>query len=152
MEQKKTVGAVSAALLQQESPERSPIELERAMHEDYEKNFFACLETHKKVFNGDFYIVVLTKRERLMPNVLRNYFMARLSCPTPEWDQAVYRYHHRDERIEFLWVVPSKDSCEHLAAHRLEVAPEEQGLLYYVLQFLDGDLLRKAQQLNGELP
>lgn len=152
MEQRDTVGKISTDLLQKESPENNPVELEREMHTDYEKNFWECLDAYKKNYDGDFYVVVVTKRERLMPNVLRNYFFARTSCPTPEYDQAVYKYHAQDQRVEFLWVVPSKDSCEHLSYNRLQVVPEEQGLLHYVLQFIDGDLLTLAKKLNKELP
>jgi len=55
-----------------------------------------------------FYVCVITKKERLMDNVLRNYFLARSTCPTPQYDQTVYKYHRDSGAIQFLWVLPSK--------------------------------------------
>lgn len=145
-----TVGKLSSELLKQESPTSSPIELEREMHTEYDKNISECIDSGKKQYHHNFYVVVITKRERLMPNVFRNYFFARETCPSPDWDQAVYRYTRSVDSVEFLWVVPSKQTCEHLKEHALEVPPEEKELLNFVLDFSDGTLLRRAKKLNKE--
>ena len=149
-EKKETVGKVSVDLAAQEAPTRDPIELERAIHKDYEDNIYLCIDRHKKDFIGDFYIVVLTKRERLLQNVLRHYFFGRATCPTPEYDQAVYKFHRNGEVIEFLWVIPSKETCEHFRLHALEVHDLERDLLKFVLDFYDDTLMKKAKMLNGE--
>jgi len=147
---RETVGKISQDLLLKTPDTRDPIELEREMHKDYEKNIFECIERCKKEFFGDFYVVVTTKKERLMENVLRNYFFGRKTCPTPEWDQTVYRYFPKDDYLEFLWVVPSKDTCELYKQNALQVDPKERELLQYVLDFSDGTLLERAKKLNGE--
>ena len=85
-----TVGRVATDLMKKQPDTLSPIEQMRENLTDYEKNVYECIATHRKVFPGVFYIVVLTKRERLLNNVIRNYFLARLSCPTPDYDQTVY--------------------------------------------------------------
>lgn len=149
---KKRVGQVAVELMQTEAPTRDPIELQRAMQEDYEANLIECWQRGTREFPGDFFIIVETKKERLLPNVYRNYFYCRLSCPTPTYDQAVYRYVKQDDALEFIWVLPSKDTCTVLVDHALEVVPEERELLYFVLQFNDGTLLRIAKELNGERP
>ena len=146
-----TIGKISAELLQKAPESRDPIELERAMHADYGKNVFEAVERGIKEYMGDFYIVVTTKMEPLMKNVLRNYYFPRQSCPTPDYDQTVYRYHRNDDKIEFLWVVPSRETCEKFKEHALEIAPEEKELLYFVMEFYDGDLLKKSKRLNREL-
>jgi len=146
-----TVGKLSSELLLQESPTNSPIELEREMHTEYEANLFACIEASKNKYRNNFYVVVITKRERLMPNVFRNYFFSRESCPTPDWDQTVYRYEKSCDEVEFLWVIPSKDTCEHLTLNALQVAPEERALLGFVLSFSDGTLFKLAKKLNKEM-
>ena len=145
-----TVGKLSSELLKQESPTNSPIELEREMHTEYDKNISECIDSGKKQYNHNFYVVVITKRERLMPNVFRNYFFPRETCPTPDWDQAVYRYMRSVDCVEFLWVIPSKDTCEHLKQNALYVSPEEKELLNFVLDFSDGTLLLMAKKLNKE--
>ena len=149
-EKRDTVGKISTDLLKQEPQSRDPIELQREMQQDYEKNIVGCIDSGKKQHAGNFYIVVITKKERLLENVLRNYFFTRESCPTPEWDQAVFSYNRKMDSIDFLWVIPSKDTCELFYRHAMEIVPEERVLLGYVLSFYDGSLLRLSKKLNGE--
>lgn len=151
-EQKKreTVGAYAHELLQKDPETRDPIELQREIHkEDYERNVFEAIERGKKMYTAPFYIVVITKREKLMQNVLRHYFFPRQSCPRPEWDQVVYRY--QNDSIEFLWTVPDKNTCELLKDNAIIVDPEERLLLQMVLDFSDGTLDRRALIYNGEI-
>jgi hypothetical protein len=86
-----------------------------------------------------------------MENVLRNYFGFRRSCPTPDYDQAVYKYSQKDDEVSFLWVVPSKDACMMMIANRMIIDPDERELKEFVLRFASGDLMRLAKLLNGEL-
>lgn len=149
-----TVGKHALDLMLKEPDSRDPVELEREMHQEYEKEMYACIEKHKKIFNipssSWFYVVVITKREPLMPNVLRHYFLARLSCPTPDYDQAVYAFCPSEDRIDFMWVIPSKDACLHLIDNALIVDESEKDLLGFVMQFSDGTLFKIAKKLNGE--
>ncbi len=145
-----TVGKLSIDLLKKPYETRDPIELEREMHKDYEKNILECIDRGKKEIPGNFYVVVETKKERSMQNVVRNYFFYRQSCPTPTTDQTVYHYFRGEDRVEFLWVIPSNDTCMLLRDHALEVVENERGLLQYVLDFYDGTLLLMARKLNGE--
>lgn len=146
-----TVGSIASSLLQKEAESHDPIELERAMHGDYEKNIYECVSRAKKsIKDFDFFVVVTTKRERLMQNVLRNYFYYRVSCPTPEWDQTVYHYHADGDYLEFLWVIPAREVCAHLRDNCMLVAPEERDLLKFVLDFEDGTLDKLCKKLNGE--
>jgi hypothetical protein len=147
-----TVGKIATELMQQEAPTRDPIELEREMHKDYIKELFAIVDRDKTVYPTDFYVVVITKKEPLMQNVLRNYFFTRYSCPTPDYDQTVYKFHQKEQAIEFLWVIPSRDTCFMLKDNATKVAPEEQELLKFVMYFDDGTLFRVAKKLNCEEP
>ena len=54
-----TVGKISSDLLNKTPYSNDPIEIERAMHEDYVKNVTACVETAKKNFFGDFFVIDL---------------------------------------------------------------------------------------------
>ena len=86
-----------------------------------------------------------------MPNVFRNYFGARSTCPTPDYDQSVYKYNKKDDRIEYIWTIPTKEVCYYLLKNRNYVIPEEQELLKYVLEFSLGELFRLSKRLNGEV-
>ncbi len=147
---KETVGAIALDLMQKTPESRDPIEIERAMQEDYIKELVKCVDIHKPLLMGNFFLVVITKNEKLMPNVFRNYFSARQSCPTPDYDQSVFRYNRVDDCIEYLWTVPSKDTCHHLKDNAVQVAPEERDLLKMVLDFADGTLYKLCKKLNNE--
>lgn len=149
-EKRDTVGKVALELMQKEPYTLDPIEQMREQLGEYEQNIIECVLSHRNEYEGDFYVVVATKKERLMENVLRNFFWARKTCPTPQYDEAVYRFDREAEEIQFLWVVPSKDTCIVMKNHINEVISEERELLNFVLQFYDGTLLRIAKRLNGE--
>ena len=145
-----TVGRKSLELLQKEVDTRDPIELEREMHKRFEKDFWERVDLGRKEFYGDFYIVVITKKEPLMQNVLRNYFIARLSCPTPEWDQSVYKYKREVDVADYLWTIPDKQTCELILRHKDQVPKEEKLLLHFIENFYRGKLLELAKKLNNE--
>ena len=149
---KETIGKISSDLLiKQVDDTHSAHEQMQESLTDWDKNLFETVESCKGFYPvGDFYIVVTTKKERLMSNVLRNYFFGRFSCPTPEYDQTVYKYHRKDDQIEFLWVVPCKETCEVMKSDPLGVPQEEKELLKFVLDFEDGSLLRLSKGFNGE--
>jgi hypothetical protein len=148
--EKKTVGTI-AGELQQKAPEsRDPIEIQREMLKDYEKNVVIAIERGLKTINKDFYIEVELKKEKLLENVLRNYFCERTTCPTPGHDQTVFKYNYNSGVVEHLWTVPDRDTCEIFYENALIIVPEERALLKFVLDFYDGTLLRKAKKLNGE--
>lgn len=146
-----TVGSFSNDLIVKEPETRSPIEQMRESLTDYEKNLLECVDRGKLDIPGDFYVVVITKKEPLMHNVMRNYFGFRLSCPTPDYDQAVYHYDRQDDKVEFLWIIPARDICFDFLTHRLEIPKEEWGLLENVLKFESGELMIMAKKRNKEI-
>lgn len=145
-----TVGKHAYDLLLKQPETNDPIELQRAMQEEYFSYLMECIDANKKFYPGPFFVVVLTKNERLMPNVFRNYFYARQSCPTPDYDQTVFRFTPKDDVLEYMWTIPSRDASIHLKMHALEVAEEEKDLLKYVLEFADGTLFKLALHYNNE--
>lgn len=146
-----TVGEQYVHEALKEPDTRDPIELQREMQAKYVENLIECTKNFRNQFPAhDFFVVVLTKRERLMNKLFRLYYAARHSCPTPDYDQSVYKYSHKDERIEFIWTVPDKESCYHLRENALMVHPEERQLLQFVLDFFDGTLLQLCKKLNNE--
>jgi hypothetical protein len=148
---KDTVGKASIELLAKEPDTKDPIELQREMTSEYEKDFYVCVERGKKNHTGDFYVIVVTKKERLMPNVLRLYFMDGFACPTPDYDQTVYKFHRAEERPELIWCIPSRDTCIMFLDNKTAIAPQEWSLLEYVLKFADRTLYKLAKTLNGEV-
>lgn len=148
--EKPTVGKIAVDLMTEADNQHTVVDQMRENLTDYDKNIYLCVEDGKKKYDKDFYIVVECKKERLLENVIRNYFFARFTAPTPSWDQTAYKYHRSRDWVEFLWVVPSKDTCEYLSYNRHLVAESERDLLKFVLSYNDGTLLKIAKQLNGE--
>lgn len=148
---RETVGKISSELLKKTAVTNDPIEIERAMHEGYVKNILECINDAPNSYGDAYFIVVITKKEPLMPNVLRNYFLARKSCPTPDYDQAVYLYNKILEELTFLWVIPSKDACLYLKDNALSVSEEEKPLLRFVLDFADGTLYKLSKSFEESL-
>lgn len=149
-QKRKTVGAVAKELASKEAPTRSAYELSQAALKEWEQGVIECIDNNKRVFTGDFFVVVLTKRERLMHNVFRNFYHAQLSCPTPNYDQAVYRYSRRDDAVDFIWVIPDRETCHVYIEQSSQVHPEEYEFLKLIQEFKDGTLFELALKLNGE--
>lgn len=145
-----TIGKISGDLSQKAPESRSPIEIQRAMQSEYLEELKKCVTEHKPLIQGDFFIIVITKNERLMTNVFRNYFFARKTCPTPDYDQSVFVYRRQDDELHYIWTIPSQDASHHLKDNALLVAPEERELLRFVMEFADGTLYKLAKKLNGE--
>ena len=146
-----TVGKLSAELLQQDTVKDATAgeRMQQQLH-DYEAHIAEWVNSGKNNFTGDFFVVVITKRERLMPNVMRNYFIPRKSCPTPTYDQMVYKFHRKDEALEFVWAVPSMVAVKDLLKHKHDIDPSFFALLKMVMDFTDGTLEKKAKTFNDE--
>ena len=97
---KKTVGAIASELKQSDNALINPQEIQKATEKEYLDNLVWAVKHAKKQvpcetaeckeicdkrtsMDGDFYIVGILKKERLLDNVLRNYFIPTLACPTP---------------------------------------------------------------------
>lgn len=164
---KETVGKIASSLKEHGSGKVDPREIQQATEQEYLDNLTwavkhalkkvdcSSLEGHKEcekreALDGDFFIAALIKKEKLLDNVLRNYFIPTRACPTPHFDQTVYRYDHHKEAIEFLWVVPDQETCEIFLENKHIIVPSERALLKFVLDYYDGTLFKLAKKLNGE--
>ena len=125
-------------------------ELSKEMNKGYMDTLKDTALKGKKNYTGTFYVVVLTKRERLIEKTLRNYFYARQTCPTPSYEQAVYKFNSKDESLTFLWMVPSKKLCEDMLIQRHDLNMVNDPLLPFVIDYVTGRLYVKAVSLNDE--
>jgi len=151
-EKKKTVGAEVYEQLSKYQPggQADVREIQEVMQEDYFNRIDQEVKKSLHRLDGDFYVVMITIHTKIFGKAIRQRPVCRQSCPSPQFDEAVFKYHRGTDSLEFLWVVPCKDACIHLSLNALIVAPEERDLRDFVLDFQDGTLLRKAKMLNGE--
>lgn len=150
MQDNKKAGELALERLNHDPETTDVVEMQREMMKEYCDNVMKAASEGLKVYKGPFYVVVITKRERIMHNVLRSYYFHRETCPTPDYDQAVFKFDRNIEKVEEMWVIPDKDTCDDFYTYPLEVHPEERQLLSYVLDYYSGTLLNKAKMLNGE--
>jgi hypothetical protein len=96
-----------------------------------------------------FYVVVLLKKERLLQNVIRPYYLYRQSCPTPEYDQTVYKV-TENNNLEYLWTIPDLNTCVYLSENEMSLTRDHQLMLHMLEAFNNGDLLKLSKKLNKE--
>lgn len=103
--------------------------------------------------NRNFYVVMLTKKERL-GEVPRTLFLARLSCPTPIYNQSVWKYHHATANLEYLWTIPDQILYWHIIrnGNKYLEDKETKQLAQFVLLMESGELLTWVKKENGEKP
>jgi hypothetical protein len=149
---RKTVGALSIELLKSASDNtHSAHEQMQEQLSEYDKNIEECISRYKKLWPAcNFYAEVQTRGDRMLRNVIRHQFFGKRACPTPTYDQAVYFYNATNDSIEFLWVLPSQDTCIQMRMNALSVPSEERELLQFVLEDADGTLLKKVKMRNKE--
>lgn len=159
MEQKKklikqdrdTVGKI-ALELQKKAPETTDVnEQGEWMTQNYLAELYECLLDYKvKNTNTDFFIEVQTVKTRLLTNVIRNYFIARLSCPTPNYDQTVWQYKYKDDELFLVWTIPNREHCFKLLENVAIIDPSIKELTDNVVAFATGELYRLCKKLNNE--
>lgn len=165
---KQTVGSIASGLLSKHDTHNlNPQEIQRAQEKEYLDNLVWCaqhaqkktdcskIENHDQckdrvALEGDFFIAALLKKEKFLENVLRNYFVATKSCPTPTYDQTVYRFNSQKGDIEFIWVIPDRETCLTFKENVAQIVPAEHALLQNILEFYNGSLYRKMKKFNGE--
>lgn len=151
---KKSVGAYSYELQQKPDEHINSIDLQRQIHkgntnEDaFENQVRIAVERGQKELEGDFFLVVLFKKERILKNVVRQYFFPRKSCPTPEYDQIVYHFLRKPEELKFIWVIPDKQSTIDLPLMKSVLPAEQQELIQFAEDFNSGKLDRLCEKLN----
>jgi len=145
-----TVGQLSHDLAQKKPETLDPIAQQREMQKDYMDNLTSCIERHRDQMPGDFYVEIITKTEKIMSNVIRNYFSARTSCPSPRYDQTVFKYNRAEESVRYIWTVPSQVAALFMKDNIQYAQPEERELAIMACKFYDGSLLALARKLNKE--
>ncbi len=165
---KQTMGKIATDLLKSEAPSLiNPQEIQRAQEKEYLDNLAWCVKHALKeidcsaiaghdlckdrlALEGDFFIAGLIKKEKLLENIIRNYFVATKSCPTPHYDQTIYRYDSKKGSIEYLWTIPDQETCLIFAENVDKIVPSERGLLKFVLEYYNGTLFKLCKRFNGE--
>lgn len=145
VEKKPTVGEEAYKRLLNPDSSQGIIDTQREIDKEYFTELESCVKSvkGKTGFEGDFFITILLKKERLMENVIRRYFIPRMSLPTPDYDQTVWRYNSSGS-LEFIWVIPDHNTCQEVFHHPEKVPNDEKQLAYMINSFMKGTLYHEA--------
>jgi hypothetical protein len=114
-----------------------------------------AVEQGEKDFPGqDFFVVCVSKSHKVLSPFgvppIDCKTVHRRTCPTPNYDQSVYKFHHESGNLEFIWSLPDRDTCIMFLENSRIIAPDEQVLLSNIIKFSSGELLLLCNDLNGE--
>lgn len=102
--------------------------------------------------NKDFYIVMMTRLEKI-GSVPRTFIFARRSCPTPVYNQSVWKFMHTTDTLEYLWSVPDQVLYWHIFNNQAQYIHDKEcaTLAKFVILMESGELLTWVKKENGEL-
>lgn len=151
MSTRETVGAIYAKLKSQQQDKVDVFEFVNATQADFMPRLIEMINRDKQKTDKDFFVEVCIRRNAFMPDVFETYMKSRHTCPTPFYDRSVFQYDRHNDRIIFLWHIPSLEECDYYLQNILHLRPDEKEAFKDVLDFKEGTLLRKAKQLNSEI-
>ncbi|NGX57238.1 MAG: hypothetical protein K940chlam3_00124 [Chlamydiae bacterium] len=138
-QKKPTVGEKAYELLSQPSEPVEIGDIQREADKEFVKEMEDIIRTHTK-FASKYYIQIILKKEPLMPNAIRRYFVKRHSKPDADYDTTLYSYDNQKGQLYFHWTVPDPTSCHYLLTHESSLPDEERPLLEMVKKFSVGML------------
>ncbi len=150
----KTVGQYSHEFQQKPDEKINAIDLQRAIFKgdkpenSLENRVKKAVEDGIAKFEGNFFLVLLLRKERLMPNVIRPMLICQQTCPTPTYDQTVWSYNRSEEKLEQVWVVPDKQTVPFLILMKKYLPSDQEKLVEFAEIFVSGELDRFCQRLN----
>lgn len=116
---RETLGAAALRVRKDYNPDQTVIDTQRHMQKDHLEELMKCAK-NAEVINGKedhFYLCVQTRREKLLPNVIRSQFYARKTRPDTNYDLSLYHYEPKDENITFIWCIPDQETVGYFTGY-----------------------------------
>lgn len=132
VEKNKIVGQEVFDILSKDQPMQTVGETLDTFGPDFAKFMEKTVEDNKEKYKSPFYILVLTKKDYFMPNLIRNWFISRQTPPhafnlMEDYTNATKTLYIVDAQkglCKLLWSLPGLDECFSIARHPLTFAPE----------------------------
>jgi len=129
----------------------TPAELGSEMLSQFEGWMTEWIKEGRKVFDGDFFVVLNLKVEKSLNNTPHLIPECRQTCPDPFYDQSVWKYERDPDKLEFLWTIPDLGTTKLFRDDPLHCPPDQVQLRGFVLDYVDGTLQKKANGLNEDI-
>jgi len=118
---------------------------------EYVPSILKTVEKGKKHFNDDFFVEILFVNNRLIEENQKIIAAARKTCPSPDYERGVYKYHKKDDRLEYLWVIPGVELCKELLSPSYIPVIGEDDLYKNVKDFFNGKLELRSKTENSKI-
>lgn len=153
MSERETYGKIVYEHMGKHALEDDVIEYRRLMEPEVLHKIDVAIRqalNHPVYDNKDFYIVLLFKVERI-GQAPRTFALARQSCPTPVYKQAVWKYHRSSGDLQFLWSIPDAILYHHICNNPAQYLAdkETEHIAKFVLLMESGELLEWVKKENG---
>lgn len=135
-----TVGKKAYELLSKPPERINVIDMQREMQKSFMDNMQEIVRSHRD-FSNRYYILIILRRERLIPNAIRQQFVVRKTRPEPTYDSSLYAYDNRNSDLSYCWTIPDQDTCEYLLRSDTHLSKEYDQLKTFVKRFADGTLV-----------
>lgn len=143
----KRVGQAAIDLLSKDQPTYTAGEILDGFGDDYVKEMEVAVNRGIEKFQDPFYVLVLTKKEPWMTNVIRNYFAVRQTAPYARDLIAEYKHHTKTlyivngkkGQIKLLWSLPGWEDCK-VVSRRPDIYDPD--LVSWIRKALEGKLDR----------
>jgi hypothetical protein len=121
------------------------------------KNLHEVIRTTKSkeyYYNRNFYLVLVLTNEKTPGNLPVDHIFTRRSCPSPGYNQNVFKYHHISGSLEYLWTIPRQHIYWHMYKNKSYYLQSEKHkrMMSFIVLMESGELLKWCIKENGELP
>lgn len=139
-QKKESIGEASYRLLQKPPEKINVVDMQREMQKNLAISLEETIARHKDI-QGKYYIKVMYRKERVVPNAIRlNVIAPYFAKPAPEYDVSLYSFDNSTNELKYYWTIPDEETCQYLLVNASSLPKEEKELLAFVQQFVDGKL------------
>lgn len=140
MEKSKSAGQAAYDLLQKPPERINVIDMQREMQKSVLQQLQEIISSHKS-YADNYFILYILRKERLIPNAIRQQFVVRRSRPKPDYDTSLFEYSNLSGNLVFHWSIPDEETCTYLLLNKDHLSEDEKDLYSFVKKFSDGTLV-----------
>jgi hypothetical protein len=149
-----TAGQLYMEAQKSERPETDQdlLDTQKPAGKSYMDELYSEVEKGKVLFSSlpYFFVQVFTRQDKIMVMTLVSTWQTRETCPTPSFNQTVYRYVKVEDVLEIIWVLPSNERCLYYLQNPIGKDEGERFIIQCVHDLKDGTLEKIARELNKE--
>ena len=152
----KRVGQAALDLISKDQPYQTAGDTIDAFGPRYAEEVQKTVEQNRKKYHSPFYLLVFTKKEYLIINAVRNWFVARQTAPYafdmmqqyPEHTKTLYIVDAEKGKIKLLWSLPGFSDCITVASNPDIYSPD---LVRWIYMCFNNKLNRNTYTFDEDI-